>query len=254
MEYKKIIPCMDVRDGKVVKGTNFKNIREIADPIEMSKFYDKSGADELVFYDIGASMEGRTVFIDMLKDIAFNVSIPLVVGGGISSMEDVDRVMSSGADKVSINSGAIKNPQLIKDASEKYGKECVILSVDVSKVDGKYHVFTKGGSEDTGMDAIEWVKKLEKLGAGELVLNSIDTDGVRNGFDLDMLRDFASEIKIPIIASGGAGKKEDFSELFKIDGISTGLAAGIFHEKVVDIADLKDYLIENGVNVKRNVI
>ena len=248
---KRIIPCLDVRNGRVVKGVNFEGIRDVEDPVEMAAFYNESGADELVFYDITASVEARPLFDDVLRRVAERIFIPLTVGGGINSLEDFDRVLKAGADKVSVNSGAIRNPDLISQAAKRYGDQCVVLSMDVKRVDGKYHLFAKGGREDTGIDAMQWAVKGQNNGAGEIVLNSIDTDGVKNGFDLEMLSDLAELVTIPIIASGGAGKMSDFSELFeKIPGVDAGLAASIFHFREVDIRDLKKYLRDNGVNVR----
>jgi cyclase len=247
---KRIIPCLDVMNGRVVKGVNFKEIRDMADPVEMARWYSEAGADELVFYDITASHEGRKLFTDVLRAVASRIFIPLTVGGGINSLEDFDIVLKSGADKVSVNSGAIKDPSLISAAAKRYGSQCVVLSMDVKRVDGKFRVFANGGRIDTGIDALEWAKKGECLGAGEIVLNSIDTDGVRGGFDIPMLRAIGEIVSIPLIASGGAGKKEDFLELFRYDRIDAGLAAGIFHMKKVDIRDLKDYLRGCGVNVR----
>jgi imidazole glycerol-phosphate synthase subunit HisF len=216
----------------------------------MAAFYNESGADELVFYDITASVEARPLFDDVLRRVAERIFIPLTVGGGINTVEDFDRVLKAGADKVSVNSGAIKDPTLIGRAAKKYGDQCVVLSMDVKRVDGRYHLFAKGGREDTGIDALEWAVCGQKSGAGEIVLNSIDTDGVKNGFDLEMLTDVCELVTIPVVASGGAGKKEDFAELFKIPGVDAGLAASIFHFKEVDIHELKKYLRENGVNVR----
>lgn len=250
MVSKRIIPCLDVRNGRVVKGVNFEGIREMADPVEMARYYNESGADELVFYDITASAEGRKLFTDVLRAVASEIFIPLTVGGGINSLEDFDTVLKCGADKVSVNSGAIKNPDLISEAAKRYGSQCVVLSMDVKRVGGSYRVFAKGGREDTGLDALEWAKRGEALGAGEIVLNSIDTDGVRGGFDMPMLRAIGEIVSIPLIASGGAGKMEDFAELFKYDRIDAGLAAGIFHTKEVSIKELKLYLKEHGVNVR----
>ena len=247
---KRIIPCLDIRDGRVVKGVNFEGIQDVEDPVAMAKFYNDSGADELVFYDITASYENRPLFDNVLRSVASQIFIPLTVGGGISSLDDFDRVLKAGADKVSVNSGAIKNPELIGQAAKKYGDQCVVLSMDVKRVDGKYHVFAKGGRIDTGIDALEWAKRGADSGAGEIVLNSIDTDGVKEGFDLEMLEDVAALVSIPIIASGGAGKMEDFKELFKIHGVDAGLAASIFHFKEVSIADLKNYLRENGIPMR----
>jgi len=250
MVSKRIIPCLDVRNGRVVKGVNFEGIRDMADPVEMARYYNESGADELVFYDITASAEGRKLFTDVLRAVASEIFIPLAVGGGINSLEDFDTVLKCGADKVSVNSGAIKNPDLISEAAKRYGSQCVVLSMDVKRVGGSYRVFAKGGREDTGLDALEWAKRGEALGAGEIVLNSIDTDGVRGGFDMPMLRAIGEIVSIPLIASGGAGKMEDFAELFKYDRIDAGLAAGIFHTKEVSIKELKLYLKEHGVNVR----
>ena len=247
---KRIVPCLDVRGGKVVKGKNFEGIKDIADPVELAEYYNKAGADELVFYDITATVEGREIFSDVLESVARQIFIPLTVGGGIDTPEDFDRVLKLGADKVSVNSGAIKRPELISEAAKIYGNQCVVLSMDVKRIDGKFHVFTKGGREDTGMDAIEWAIQGEALGAGELVVNSIDTDGVKEGFDLELLDLIAEKTSLPIVASGGAGKMEDFAELFKHPEIDAGLAASIFHRKEVDIMELKEYLKGEGVSVR----
>ena len=247
---KRIIPCLDVKNGRVVKGTNFEGLRDMADPVEMARFYNESGADELVFYDITASVEGRTLFTDILRRVAGEIFIPLTVGGGIGSLEDFDRVLKCGADKVSVNSGAIRNPGLIAEAARKYGDQCVVLSMDVKRVDGQFRLFAKGGREDTGIDAMEWAVQGVKNGAGEIVLNSIDTDGVKGGFDLEMLDALASRVDVPIIASGGAGKLEDFAELFTHPGIDAGLAASIFHTRQVDIKDLKRFLRDRGVEMR----
>ncbi len=247
---KRIIPCLDVRDGRVVKGVNFEGIKDVADPVEMAEFYNKSGADELVFYDITASVEGRKIFTDILAAAAKRVFIPLTVGGGISTLDDFDRVLKCGADKVSVNSGAIKNPELITEAAHRYGDQCVVLSMDVKRVGDEFHVFKQGGRVDTGIDALEWAKSGVERGAGELVVNSIDTDGVKQGFDIPMLLEIAKRVDVPIIASGGAGKKEDFLELFKYPQIDAGLAASIFHRKEVNIAELKRYLADNGVEMR----
>ncbi len=250
MVSKRIIPCLDVRNGRVVKGVNFEGVKDMADPVEMARWYNETGADELVFYDITASFEGRTIFTDILRAVASEIFIPLTVGGGINSLEDFDRVLKCGADKVSVNSGAIRDPALIGAAARRYGDQCVVLSMDVKRVDGRFRVFAKGGREDTGIDALEWARRGEALGAGEIVLNSIDTDGVRGGFDMEMLRAIGEIVKIPLIASGGAGKMEDFSELFEYDRIDAGLAAGIFHTKKVDIRELKRYLDGCGLNMR----
>ena len=248
---KRIIPCLDVKNGRVVKGVNFEGLNDVSSPIELAEYYTKSGADELVFYDITASAEGRSLFTDILKVTASRVFIPLTVGGGINSLEDFDRVLKCGADKVSVNSGAIRNPDLIRQAALRYGSQCVVLSVDVKRVDGEFRVFGRGGRDDTGMEAISWIKKCVDLGAGEIVVNSIDTDGVKGGFDLEMLKAVCDVVKVPVIASGGAGKKEDFTELFHaLPGVDAGLAASIFHFGEVDIRDLKNDLRENGILVR----
>ena len=247
---KRIIPCLDVRNGRVVKGVNFEGIQDVASPVDMARFYNESGADELVFYDITASVEGRALFTDILKEVAKEIFIPLTVGGGINSLDDFDRVLKCGADKVSVNSGAIRNPNLIKEAAQKYGDQCVVLSMDVKRVDGQFRVFSKGGREDTGMDALEWAEFGVKNGAGEIVVNSIDTDGVKGGFDIEMLEAIASRVNVPIIASGGAGNQEHFLELFQHPQIDAGLAASIFHFKEVDIKELKTYLRDNGVEMR----
>ena len=241
---KRIIPCLDVKDGRVVKGTNFEGLRD------MGRFYNDSGADELVFYDITASVEGRGLFTDILRRVASEIFIPLTVGGGIRTLEDFDRVLKCGADKVSVNSGAIADPGIIGAAAKKYGDQCVVLSMDVKRVNGQFRLFARGGREDTGIDAMDWAVKGVAAGAGEIVLNSIDTDGVKGGFDLEMLDELASRVSVPIIASGGAGKREDFAELFTHPGIDAGLAASIFHTKQVDIRELKQYLREQGVEMR----
>lgn len=247
---KRIIPCLDVRDGKVVKGVNFEGVRDVADPVEMAKFYNESGADELVFYDITASVEERGLFSDILTKVASQIFIPLTVGGGISTLDDFDRVLKCGADKVSVNSGAIKDPDIIEQGAKRYGDQCVVLSMDIKRVDGKFMLFQKGGRENTGIDALQWAVDGVERGAGELVVNSIDTDGVKDGFDLEMLTEIGKRVSVPIIASGGAGKMEDFAELFKNPAIDAGLAASIFHFKEVAIKDLKNYLRKEGVEVR----
>ena len=247
---KRIIPCLDVRNGRVVKGINFEGIKDVENPVELAKFYNKSGADELVFYDITASFEERKLFTNILKEVASQIFIPLTVGGGINNLDDFDRVLKSGADKVSVNSGAIKNPKLIEEAAKKYGDQCVVLSVDVKRVDGKFKVFSKGGRENTGLDAIEWFVMGQENGAGEVVVNSIDTDGVKTGFDLELLSILTKKLSIPIVASGGAGNMEHFNELFKLSGVDAGLAASIFHFKEVEIIELKKYLRKNNVKVR----
>ena len=248
---KRIIPCLDVKDGRVVKGVNFQGLSDVSSPIELGKYYSECGADELVFYDITASAEGRALFTDILKEVASTIFIPLTVGGGINTLEDFDRVLKCGADKVSVNSGAIRNPALIKEAAQKYGDQCVVLSADVKRVDGVFRVFAKGGRENTGMEAIEWIKCCVADGAGEVVLNSIDTDGVKGGFDLPMLEAVSNAVNVPVIASGGAGCAEDFVKLFKaLPKVDAGLAASIFHFGEVKIADLKQLLKENEINVR----
>ncbi len=247
---KRIIPCLDVRNGRVVKGVNFEGIKDVADPVEMARMYNAAGADELVFYDITASFEGRALFTDILRQVAGEVFIPLTVGGGINTLDDFDRVLKCGADKVSVNSGALRHPDLIAAAAQKYGNQCVVLSADVKRVDGQFRVFAKGGREDTGRDALAWIAQCVANGAGEVCLNSIDTDGVRGGFDLEMLKAVANIISVPIIASGGAGKKEDFLELFRYKGLDAGLAAGIFHNKELSIRDLKEYLNTSGIEMR----
>lgn len=248
---KRIIPCLDVADGRVVKGVNFLDLADVSSPVKLADYYSKSGADELVFYDITASSEGRRLFTDILKEVASSIFIPLTVGGGINTLDDFDRVLKCGADKVSVNSGAIKNPEIIEQAALKYGSQCVVLSVDIKRVDGKFTVFSKGGRENTGMDAIEWIKDGCRRGAGEIVVNSIDTDGVKGGFDIPMLRAVCSAVSVPVIASGGAGSSEDFVKLFKeIPDIDAGLAASIFHFGEVKIKELKKELKSNNINVR----
>lgn len=247
---KRIIPCLDVRNGRVVKGVNFEGVRDVTDPVELAKRYNRDGADELVFYDITASVEGRALFTEVLERVAAEIFIPLTVGGGINTVEDFDRVLKSGADKVSVNSGAIRNPDLVARAAEKYGSQCVVLSLDVKRVDGEFRLFAKGGREDTGLNAVDFAVLGEKNGAGELVINSIDTDGVKRGFDIEMLRAFSDAVSLPIIASGGAGKIEDFTRLFKLKKVDAGLAASIFHFGEVNIRDLKTVLRNNGVECR----
>ena len=248
---KRIIPCLDVRDGSVVKGKNFLGVRDIADPVEMARLYNTAGADELVFYDITASHEGRGLFTDVLTRVASEIFIPLTVGGAINSTDDFSRVLSCGADKVSVNSGALKTPVLIEDAAKKFGDQCVVLSIDAKRVGDEVHVFLHGGREDTGRELLPWVKEGVERGAGEIVLNSIDTDGVKGGFDLEMLRAVCEIVDVPVIASGGAGCKEHFVELFEaVPSVDAGLAASIFHFGEVKISDLKQYLSENGVIVR----
>ena len=248
---KRIIPCLDVKNGRVVKGVNFEGLSDVSSPVSLAEYYSSCGADELVFYDITASAEGRALFTDILCEVASKIFIPLTVGGGINTIEDFDRVLKCGADKVSVNSGAIKNPGLIKEAAQKYGNQCVVISADVKRVDGEFRVFAKGGREDTGMEAISWIKRCVDNGAGEVVLNSIDTDGVKGGFDLEMLEKVCDAVNVPVIASGGAGSEEDFVKLFKtLPKVDAGLAASIFHFGEVDIKDLKKKLSNENINVR----
>ena len=248
---KRIIPCLDVKNGRVVKGTNFQGLQDVSSPVELGKYYSENGADELVFYDITASSEGRKLFTDILTEVASTIFIPLTVGGGINTLEDFDRVLKCGADKVSVNSGAIRNPDLIGQAARKYGDQCVVLSADVKRVEGSFRVFAKGGREDTGMEAISWITRCVRNGAGEVVLNSIDTDGVKGGFDLPMLEAVSEAVDVPVIASGGAGCVEDFVTLFKtLPKVDAGLAASIFHFGQVKIPKLKAVLRENDISVR----
>lgn len=245
---KRIIPCLDVKDGKVVKGINFEGLKEISSPIDLAEYYSKNGADELVFYDITASSDGRKIFTEILCETAKKVFIPLTVGGGINTLEDFDRVLKCGADKVSVNSGAIKNPELVTEAAKRYGNQCVVISADVKRVNGEFRVFAKGGRVDTGLEAISWIKRCVDNGAGEVVLNSIDTDGVKKGFDLEMLKAVSEVVNVPVIASGGAGCINDFITLFKtLPKVDAGLAASIFHFGEVKIKDLKKTMKDNGI-------
>ncbi len=248
---KRIIPCLDVKDGRVVKGVNFAGLADVSSPVDLAAYYSRCGADELVFYDITASAEGRGLFTDILRCVAETIFIPLTVGGGINTLDDFDRVLKCGADKVSVNSGAIKRPELIREAAEKYGSQCVVLSADIKRVDGEFRVFAKGGREDTGMEGIEWIRRCVAMGAGEVVVNSIDTDGVKRGFDLDMLRAVCDVVNVPVIASGGAGSVEDFVTLFhEIPTIDAGLAASVFHFGEIEIPTLKAALKKNNIIVR----
>ncbi len=248
---KRIIPCLDVKDGRVVKGVNFLGLADVSSPVKLAEFYSSCGADELVFYDITASAEGRKLFTDILTEVASKVFIPLTVGGGINTVDDFDRVLKCGADKVSVNSGAIRNPELVREAAHKYGDQCVVLSADVKRVDGEFRIFAKGGREDTGMEAISWIKRCVDMGAGEIVVNSIDTDGVKQGFDLEMLDAVCDAVNVPVIASGGAGCIDDFTKLFKaLPKVDAGLAASIFHFGEVEIKDLKKELRNNDIIVR----
>ena len=248
---KRIIPCLDVKDGRVVKGVNFLGLADVSSPVKLAEFYSECGADELVFYDITASAEGRALFTDILCEVASKIFIPLTVGGGINTIDDFDRVLKCGADKVSVNSGAIRNPLLIKEAAEKYGNQCVVISADIKRVDGVFRVFAKGGRENTGMEAISWIKRCVELGAGEVVVNSIDTDGVKGGFDIEMLKAVCDAVNVPVIASGGAGSMQHFVDLFKaIPTIDAGLAASVFHFGEIAISDLKKELKANDITVR----
>ena len=248
---KRIIPCLDIKNGRVVKGTNFQGLSDVSDPVALAAHYSASGADELVFYDITASFEGRRLFTDILTKVASEIFIPLTVGGGINTVDDFDRVLKCGADKVSVNSGAIRNPRLIFDAAQKYGDQCVVLSADIKRVDGQFRVFSKGGREDTGMEAIEWIRRGVSMGAGEVVVNSIDTDGVKGGFDIELLQAVCDAVNVPVIASGGAGTMSHFVELFKtIPDIDAGLAASVFHFGQIAIPDLKQELRRNDIIVR----
>ena len=249
---KRIIPCLDVKDGRVVKGVNFLGLADVSSPVKLAEFYSNNGADELVFYDITASSDGRKLFTEILTEVASKIFIPLTVGGGINTLDDFDRVLKCGADKVSVNSGAIKNPDLILEAAKKYGDQCVVLSADIKRVDGKFTLFAKGGRENTGIDAIEWIKRGAENGAGEIVVNSIDTDGVKNGFDLEMLEAVCNVVNVPVIASGGAGNIDHFKTLFNtLPKVDAGLAASIFHFGEVSIKDLKQELFKAEINVRR---
>ncbi len=248
---KRIIPCLDVKNGRVVKGTNFMGLADVSSPVELGRYYSDNGADELVFYDITASYEQRQLFTDILREVASTIFIPLTVGGGINTIDDFDRVLKCGADKVSVNSGCIRNPSLVSEAARKYGDQCVVLSVDVKRVDGGFRVFAKGGREDTGMEAISWIKRCVSNGAGEVVVNSIDTDGVKGGFDIQLLQAVCEAVNVPVIASGGAGKVQDFLDLFReIPTIDAALAASVFHFGEIKIPDLKKTMREEGIIVR----
>ena len=248
---KRIIPCLDVKNGRVVKGTNFMGLADVSSPVELGRYYSENGADELVFYDITASFEQRQLFTEILREVASTIFIPLTVGGGINTIDDFDRVLKCGADKVSVNSGCIRNPDLVSEAARKYGDQCVVLSVDVKRVDGEFRVFAKGGREDTGMEAISWIKRCVSNGAGEVVVNSIDTDGVKGGFDIDLLKLVCDAVNVPVIASGGAGKVQDFIDLFDaIPTIDAALAASVFHFGEIQIPDLKKVMSASGINVR----
>lgn len=248
---KRIIPCLDVKNGRVVKGVNFLDLQDVSSPVDLARFYSDNGADELVFYDITASAEGRKLFTDVLRQVAEQIFIPLTVGGGINTIDDFDRVLKCGADKVSVNSGALRDPSLVNAAAKKYGDQCVVLSADVKRQDGGWRVYAKGGREDTGLDAIQWIRRCVELGAGEIVVNSIDADGVKTGFDLEMLEAVCSVVNVPVIASGGAGSSQHFVDLFRtIPQVDAGLAASVFHFGEVAIPDLKVELDRAGIPVR----
>ena len=248
---KRIIPCLDVDHGRVVKGKKFKDIQDVADPVELGRYYSEQGADELVFYDITASYEERDIFINIVEKVAEAIRIPFTIGGGISRVEDFRKVLMAGADKVSVNSSAVKNPQLIRDAALKFGNQCVVLSIDAKRNDkGSWDVYVKGGRENTGIDAIEWAKRGQDLGAGEICINSIDTDGVKRGYDLELNHRLSEILTIPVIASGGAGEKAHFSEVLKA-GADAALAASVFHYKEIPIPELKAYLAGEGIAVRK---
>ena len=248
---KRIIPCLDVKDGRVVKGKNFQGLQDVSSPVELAGYYSSCGADELVFYDITASAEDRRLFTDILRQTAARVFIPLTVGGGIRSLADFERVLGCGADKVSVNSGAIRDQELIGRAARLYGSQCVVLSADVKRVGSEFHVFARDGRDDTDMEAIEWIRSCVGRGAGEVVVNSIDTDGVKGGFDLELLRLVCDAVDVPVIASGGAGCAQDFVRLFRqVPGVDAGLAASIFHYGTLTIPALKRELRANGILVR----
>ena len=248
---KRIIPCLDVDNGRVVKGVNFVGLRDAGDPVEVAKRYNIEGADEITFLDIGASHEGRDTIVDVVKKVAQEVFIPLTVGGGIRKLEDIYNLLNVGCDKVSINSSAVVRPEFIDEAAKRFGSQCIVVAIDVKKVpDGSYHVFVKGGREDTGLDAVQWAKEVYNRAAGEILLTSMDTDGAKTGFELDITKQISSCIDIPVIASGGAGTMEHMKEAFTKGGAEAALAASIFHFKEIDIMDLKRYLADNNIPVR----
>lgn len=249
---KRIVPCLDVKDGRVVKGIHFVSLRDAGDPVETAAAYDAAGADELVFLDITASYERRDTVVNMVSRVADQVFIPFTVGGGIRTVDDFRKILRAGADKISVNSAAVSNPQLISEAAEKFGDQCVVVAIDVKKhPDGRYTVYVKGGREDTGLDALEWAAKVESLGAGEILLTSMDKDGTKDGYDLAITKAVADTVKIPVIASGGAGAKEHFYDAFAEAGADAALAASLFHYKELEISDLKDYLDGRGIPVRK---
>ncbi len=250
---KRIIPCLDVRDGKVVKGVNFVGIKEVGDPVECAIEYDKQGADEICFLDITATHEGRKTMADVVRKTAQHVFVPLTVGGGIRTVEDFREILRAGADKVSVNSAAVKNPQLIADAAKIFGSQCVVVAIDARRDEnGVFRVVVHGGRKDTGLDAVEWAKKCQELGAGEILLTSMDTDGCRDGFDLELTQVVCSQVTIPVIASGGCGKLEHFSEVFQKTGADAALAASLFHFRELTVEQVKEHLREQDIPVRRN--
>lgn len=247
---KRIIPCLDVDHGRVVKGIKFAGLQDVSDPVDLAKFYSDCGADELVFYDITASSEAREIFVHIVERTAYEVYIPFTVGGGIRSIEDFNKVLRAGADKVSVNSAAVSNPSLITEAALKFGNQCVVLSIDAKRKGDSWNVYINGGRVDTGIDAVEWAIRGEQLGAGELVLNSIDADGVKQGYDLELNRIVSEQVKVPVIASGGAGKKEDFLTVFQQGKADAALAASVFHFGEIRIEELKYYLQEQKIPMR----
>ncbi|WP_080875415.1 imidazole glycerol phosphate synthase subunit HisF [Oceanobacillus timonensis] len=248
---KRIIPCLDVDKGRVVKGKKFQDIKDVANPVELAARYNKEGADELVFYDITASSEERNIFLDVVENVAREIAIPFMVGGGIRTIQDIHSVLHAGADKVSINSAAVQRPELITESSDKFGSQCTVLSIDAKKTsDGAFHVFINGGRKDTEMDAVEWAKQGEALGAGELVVNAMDADGEKNGYQIELTKKIADAVNIPVIASGGAGKPEHFAKAFA-EGVDAALAASVFHYEEIPIQELKNYLSSQGIPMRR---
>jgi cyclase len=247
---KRIIPCLDIKDGRTVKGVNFEGLRDAGDPVDLAKYYSENGADELVFLDITATIENRKTMAEMVKKIATEINIPFTVGGGISSVEDAERLLKAGADKISINSSAVKNPQLISDLSDKFGNQCIVLAVDAKQIDNEWIVFLNGGKLKTELNLFDWVKTAVELGAGEILFTSMDHDGTKAGFAIEALEKLATLVNVPIIASGGCGKKEHFLEVFKSNSIDAALAASVFHFGEIEIRELKNYLQFNNINIR----
>ncbi len=247
---KRIIPCLDIKNGRTVKGVNFVGLRDAGDPVELAKIYAQNGADELVFLDITATHERRKTVVELAEEVGRAINIPFTIGGGIATLEDMEKVFKAGADKIAMNSAAVKRPKIIKEAAERFGNQAIVLAIDAKKNKNTWNVFVAGGRKDTGLDLIEWVKKGQELGAGEILLTSMDCDGVKTGFDVEMLKAVKAVAKVPVIASGGAGKMEDFFEIFKDDLAESGLAASIFHFKEIEILDLKKYLAKKNISVR----